>query len=123
MTNRAINARMPRVVKPHREILQRGESFHRAAFRVGVANCANRATAAGIELLLVATDARRMSGLTGKADPGRIIIAAMAEQAGHPSMRGTRVRKARKVHFLRIRRKVRGVLGFRDSRLAMKPDG
>jgi hypothetical protein len=58
------------------EALQTRKAFHRSRLRVGVTDRAYRTRVVG-ELKLVASDAGRVTGLTGKADTRRIGIAAM----------------------------------------------
>jgi hypothetical protein len=79
------NILMSRVRESHAEAFQRREGFYLAApcFRAGMANGAYRA-ARSSKLLRVATGARSVLQRTNR--PGRVALAAMAQQARKPFM-------------------------------------
>ena len=109
MTDRAIYAGVPRVVKLSAECPQPWKRFHSAGLSVGMADRADGARVIG-KLKRVATDTGRMAGLTGEAYPGRIGIAAMAEQTGHSRVECVCVSKVGVIFFLCLRLDDRGVI-------------
>jgi len=102
VAGRAIDARVPRVVKAHGEIRDRRKAFHCSRFGIRMTDRADRCAAAGRKLLLVTADAGRVPCLAGEADPRRVIVTAMAKQARHSDVRSPIVREPRKIQFLRF---------------------
>jgi CMP-2-keto-3-deoxyoctulosonic acid synthetase len=67
------------------------KAFHRAVFGVGMTDRADRRAAAGIELLLMATDTRRVTAAARKADLCCVRLALVTQKAGHSRVRLTAV--------------------------------
>ena len=77
MTGRAICPGVFRMIKPHREILQMWKALHRAVFGICVTDRTDLAAASLCKLLLVTSDARRVTTPAGEADPPGVVIAAV----------------------------------------------
>jgi hypothetical protein len=78
VARRAIGLRVLCVVKPHREILQARETLQCSVLRISVTDRADLSAASHRKLLLMATNAGRVSAFAGKTDLTGIVIPPVA---------------------------------------------